>query len=60
MSEKQQGATISFGTDGGTYKATNIGEYNEPLPVLDDLEQSRGDKKHAKKKDDLEKMMDRG
>lgn len=36
MCEKQQGASITFGTDGGTYKFTQIGEYNEPIPVLDD------------------------
>lgn len=34
--EKQQGATIAFGTDGGTYKFTQIGEYSEPIPVIDD------------------------
>lgn len=36
MSEKQQGATIAFGTDGGTLKVVSIGEYNEPIPVIDD------------------------
>lgn len=36
MAEKQQGAVISFGTDGGTYKATQIGSLSAPIPVLDE------------------------
>lgn len=40
MAEKQQGASITFGTDGGSYKFTQIGSYSEPIPVIDDTDLS--------------------
>ena len=33
---KQQGATFTFGSSGGTWQFMNIGRYSEPIPVLDD------------------------
>lgn len=45
MCEKQQGATIAFGTDGGTYKFTQIGSYSEPVPVIDDTHLSSTDRR---------------
>ena len=36
MAEKQQGATFSFGTDGGSWNYLNIPRYSEPIPSIDD------------------------
>lgn len=33
---KQQGASVVFGSSGGTWEFTNIGRYSEPIPVIDD------------------------
>lgn len=35
MCEKQQGATVTFGTSAGTWECVNIGRYNAPIPVID-------------------------
>lgn len=36
MAVKQQGASVTFGTSGGTWEFVNIGRYSEPIPVIDD------------------------
>lgn len=36
MCEKQQGASIVFGTSGGSWNVINIGRFSAPIPVLDD------------------------
>lgn len=36
MCEKQQGASVVFGTDGGSFNFLNIGRLSAPIPVLDD------------------------
>ncbi|MGN6133388.1 MAG: hypothetical protein ACTHOU_02765 [Aureliella sp.] len=36
MAEKQQGASFTFGTSGGTWNYLNIPRYSEPIPVIDD------------------------
>ncbi len=35
MVAKQQGASFTFGSSGGTWKWVNIGRYSEPIPVID-------------------------
>jgi hypothetical protein len=36
MCEKQQGASFTFGTDGGSWNFINIGRLSNPIPVIDD------------------------
>ena len=36
MGHKQQGASFTFGTSGGSWEYLNIGRYSEPIPVIDD------------------------
>lgn len=35
MCEKQQGATLTFGTSSGTWEIVEIGSFSAPIPVLD-------------------------
>lgn len=43
MAVKQQGASFTFGTDGGTWKYINIGRLSAPIPVIDDTDLSTED-----------------
>jgi len=36
MGEKQQGASVTFGTSAGTWGFLNIGRFSAPIPVIDD------------------------
>ena len=36
MGEKQQGATLVFGTSAGSWNVLSIGRYSAPIPVIDD------------------------
>jgi hypothetical protein len=36
MAEKQQGATLVFGTSAGSWSILSIGRFNAPIPKLDD------------------------
>jgi hypothetical protein len=36
MCEKQQGASFTFGTDGGSWNFISIGRLSSPIPVIDD------------------------
>lgn len=43
MAVKQQGASFTFGTDGGSWKYINIGRFSSPIPVIDDTDLSTED-----------------
>lgn len=40
MAVKQQGASLTLGTDGGSWKITNISRLSGPIPVIDDTDLS--------------------